>query len=81
MKRHDPETLDFYDCEVTLLLSEKYGLSHMDALRRFLQSETYHLLLDVDCGVTSFGAPGVFDMWETEQITGDPRNSAYVRGE
>ena len=28
-----------------------------------------------------FPERAVFDMWEAEQITGDPRNSAYVRGE
>lgn len=81
MRREDADILDFYDYEVTLLISDKYGFSHLDALRRFTQSDTHRLLLDADCGLTLFGAPGVFDMWEAEQVTGDPRNSIYVREE
>ena len=81
MTRQEPDMLDFYDCEVTKLISEKYGVGHMDALRRFLASETYGMLMDVSYGMAAFGAPAVFDMWEAEQVTGDPRNSAYVRGE
>lgn len=81
MNRQDSDIMDYYDYEVVKLLSQKYGLCHMDALRRFVKSEAHALLLDADCGVTAFGAPGVFDMWEAEQVTGDPRNSIYVRGE
>ena len=31
--------------------------------------------------MTAFGAAGVFDIWESEMITGDPRNSIYIRGD
>lgn len=81
MNRQDPDILDFYDYEVTLAASRKHGMSPMDTLRRFVGSKTYALLLDADYGMTSFGAPAILDMWETEMATGDPRNSIHVRSE
>ena len=39
------------------------------------------LLEDAENGMTAFGAAGVFDIWESEMITGDPRNSIYIRGD
>jgi hypothetical protein len=29
--------------------------------------------------MTAFGAEAVFEIWEVEKITGDPRNSVYIR--
>lgn len=60
---------------------EKYGFERMDALEAFVSSETHRLLEDTDYGLLSFGPGGIFDMWEAEVVTGDPRNSVYVRGE
>ena len=37
--------------------------------------------LALSVSVLAMPAYAVFDMWESEKITGDPRNSAYVRGE
>jgi hypothetical protein len=31
--------------------------------------------------MTSFGAGAVLDIWEAEKVTGDPRNSVYIREE
>ena len=81
MNRQDPDILDFYDYEMTLAASRKHGMDPLEALRRFVGSKTYALLLDADCGMASFGAPAVFDIWETEMATGDPRNSIHVRSE
>jgi hypothetical protein len=39
------------------------------------------MLSDPSLEMWDFGYPAIFDMWETEQITGDPRNSVYIRGE
>lgn len=30
--------------------------------------------------MTDFGAEALFDIWECEKVTGDPRNSIYIRG-
>lgn len=81
MKRLDPEIIDYYNGEVVQMISEKYGYSQMDALRAFISSKTHEMLEDEDCGLTSFGAGAVFEIWETEKVTGDPRNSVYIRGE
>ena len=53
----------------------------MEAVRKFLTSETHALLEDADNGLLCFPERAVFDMWEAEQVTGDPRNSVYLRGE
>ena len=81
MKKIDPCITEYYDREVVRMISEKYGYSPMDALRLFVSSRTHELLEDEESGMTSFGAGGVFDIWEVERVTGDPRNSVYIRGE
>ena len=53
----------------------------MEAISRFIKSETHNMLEDMRFGMYEFGYPAIFNMWECEQITGDPRNSVYIRGE
>ena len=72
---------DYYDRQVIQTIIDKYGLEPMDAARRFLMSETHAMLEDESYGLLSFPDRAVFDMWEAEQVTGDPRKSVYVRGE
>ncbi len=55
--------------------------STVDATRSFLTSKTHEMLENAEYGLLSFPERAIFDMWEVEQVTGDPRNSAYVRGE
>lgn len=81
MKRLEPEVIDYYNNEVVLMMTEKYGLSPMDALKAFVNSKTHEMLENVDYGMTDFGARAIFDIWECEKVTGDPRNSVYIRGE
>lgn len=73
--------IDYYDRQVIQSIIDKYGLEPMDAIRRFISSETHSMLEDADNGMWSFPAYAVFDMWEVEQVTGNPRDSAFVRGE
>lgn len=79
MKRTSVEILDFYDEEVIKLIVEKYAFEPMVALRRFLTSETYKMLSNAELEMWEFAPAAIFDMWENEQITGDPRNSLYLR--
>jgi hypothetical protein len=72
---------DYYDREVIQMIIDKYDLDPMDATRRFIMSETHRMLEDASYGLLSMPTRSVFDMWEAEQVTGDPRNSAAVRGE
>ena len=81
MKKIDPVIAEYYDREVVRMIAEKYGYTPMDALRLFVSSRTHELLEDEETGMTAFGAGGVFDIWEAEKVTGDPRNSVYIRGE
>lgn len=74
-----PFILDYYDREVTRLIVEKYGYSEMDAYKKFILSETYKMLSDTELEMWDFSYYGIFDMWENEQITGNPRNSIYIR--
>lgn len=81
MIRLEPETIDYYDCEVVAMIVNKYGYSDMEALRMFVMSKTHEMLENEECGLTAFGAGAILEMWEAEIITGDPRNSIYIRGE
>jgi hypothetical protein len=80
LKKTSSEVLDYYDERMTNLVAQKYGIEHLEALRRFLSSETYAMLLDAEFEMWDFGPPAILDIWECEQITGDPRNSLYIRG-
>ena len=73
MKRLEPEIMDYYDREVVKMIAEKY------ALRQFVISRTHEMLENAETGMTAFGAGAVFEIWETEKITGDPRQSVYIR--
>ena len=53
----------------------------MDALKLFVCSTTHEMLENEDCGMTDFGAEAIFEIWECEKVTGDPKKSVYIRGE
>ena len=79
MKNTSVEILDYYDEEVIKMITEKYGFEQMQALRIFLNSETYKLLSDAELEMWEFGPAAIFDMWENEKITGNTRNYIYLR--
>lgn len=56
-------------------------MDQMEASRAFLTSETHAMLEDAALAMTDFSDRAVFDMWEAERVTGDPRNSTYLRSE
>ena len=72
---------DYYDRHVIQRIIEKYGMEPMEAARSFLKSKTHKMLEDAECGLWSYPKRAVFDMWEAEKVTGDPRNSVSIRGE
>lgn len=74
-----PEINSYYDREVTRRIVEKYGMPPMEALMSFLNSETYRMLTDPELEMTEFSPLGIFDMWECEQVMGNPRQSLYLR--
>lgn len=74
-----PFILDYYDREVSQMICQKYGLSAMDAYKKFMFSKTYEMLSNPELQMWDFSCFGIFDMWEAEQKTGDPRDSIYIR--
>lgn len=79
MTNVDAKTMDFFDRQVIRMMVEKYGLSEKDALQSFLRSETYTMLADKELEIYKMSPRIVFDMWESEKVTGDVRNSQYLR--
>lgn len=73
--------LQNFDSEVAMLIADSRGVSAMDGLRMFLESETHQMLEDDELKMWYFSPLAVFDMWENEYATGEPRNSFYLRGD
>ena len=73
--------LQNFDSEVAGLIAEQRGISEMEGLRLFLNSETHRMLADDELKLWYFSPLVIFDMWENEIATGDPRNSLYLRGD
>ncbi len=74
-----PFVLSYYNIEIVKKICKKYGMDSMSALRKFLSSQTYQMLIDEELEMWDFSPNGIFDMWENEQITGNPGNSLYLR--
>jgi hypothetical protein len=81
MSRVSARTLDFFDRTVIEKIIEKYGLDEKEALRRFIKSKTYKILTRPELAFDKGSPLIVFELWECEQITGDPENSLYIRAE
>ncbi len=73
--------MDCYDALIVKRIIEKYGFSEMHAVRAFICSKTHQMLAQKAYALNELGPAGVFDLWECEMVTGDPRNSLYIRGE
>lgn len=70
--------LDYCDRKVVEKIVEKYKFDYMTAFRKFIYSETYNMLSNYDLKMWEFSPLAILDMWECEQVTGDPRNSVYI---
>ena len=79
MKRTSPEVLDYYDEEVVRRIVEKYGYGEREALELFLSSKTYQMMANPEMEMWQFGPGGIFNILESERITGSPQRSAYIR--
>ena len=75
------DMLDYYDEEVVRRIIEKYGYGEREALGQFLESQTYGMLANPAMEMWQFGPEGIFNIWESEKVTGSPKNSAYLRME
>ena len=78
MTKLKPFLLSSYANEVTERIMASTALSFMDALRKFIFSETYRMLVDDEMRMFDFAPVSIFDMWECEMQTGNPRTSLYL---
>ncbi|MDO4430300.1 MAG: hypothetical protein Q4B95_03240 [Lonepinella koalarum] len=81
MNRVPARTLDFFDRHIISAIVEKYGFSELQATKDFIRSETYKMLSDPELELYKISPNILFDMWENEKISGNPRNSLYLRGD
>lgn len=81
MKKTPADIVEYYDQQVVMFIAEKYGMSHFDALRQFIASETHKMLVDEELEMWEFSPQVIFDLWENEKVTGNPRNSIYIRAD
>ncbi len=79
MKKIPLEIKRYFSNFVINLIMEKYGLNELDAIREYYFSKTYKMLNDVSLEIYKMSHLVVFDMWENEKNTGNPRNSEYIR--
>ena len=63
MNQVDARIRDFFDRQVLAEIKAKYGFNELDAIRSFLLSETYQMLVDPQTEVYSFSPLILFDMW------------------
>ena len=63
---------------ITKQICEKYGYDEQTALKSFASSETCRMLENPELEMWEFCPDVIFEMWECEQITGNPRNSIYI---
>ncbi len=71
--------LSKYVEQIVELMCDKYGFTPEDALRQILASETYVMLSNPKLEMMEFCPDVIFEMWECERVTGNPRNSIYIR--
>ena len=69
MNKEMPFILAYYNKEITNKINNKYGIEPLEALRMFISSKTYKMLSDEKLEMWEFSPIGIFDMWESEQIT------------
>jgi len=81
MTRTDPVILDHYNRCVVQRIIDKYDMEPLDAARMFLTSQTHTMLEDPENAMWEFSERAIFEIWEVEHITGDPRKSVYIRCE
>lgn len=81
MTRTEPVILDHYNRCVVQRIIDKYDIEPLEAARRLLTSQTHTMLEDPEYAMWEFSERAIFEIWEVEQITGDPRKSVYIRCE
>jgi hypothetical protein len=61
-------------------ISIENNITTLDAIDHFYQSQTYEMLITPELYLWDFSDKAIYDLWITEQRTGNPRNSVYITG-
>ncbi len=80
-KRTRASILQNFDPQLALMIAKSRKIDLIGGLRLFLKSKTHEMLADDNMKIWYFSPLVVFDMWENEVATGDPRNSLYLRAD
>lgn len=80
-KRTRASILKNFDSQLALMIAKSRKIDLIGGLRLFLKSKTHEMLVDDDMKRWYFSPLVVFDMWENEVATGDPRNSLHLRAD
>jgi hypothetical protein len=62
---------------VQKIVSES-NIPPLEAMDLFYHSQTYEMLTDSDLYLWDLSDKALYDLWLTEQETGNPRNSIYL---
>ena len=81
MTRISNFSLDYYNKHVIQRIIDKYNMNQMEATKSFLCSQTHKMLEDSEMAMWEFSERAIFEIWESEKITGDPLNSLHLRSE
>jgi hypothetical protein len=79
MKWAKSDYLFFFDKWLVPMIVEEYRIDEETALRLFIASQTYQMLSDETTKLFRESPLVIFDLYKTEQQTGNPRNSTYIK--
>ena len=81
MSRPASEIMHLFDTWVIPMIMQEYSLDEYRAIRSFFASLTYRMLEQEELKLWWESPLVIFDLYKSEQQTGDPRNSTYIRGD
>ena len=81
MKWTKSDYLFFFNRWLVPMIAEKYDVDEEKALRLFVNSQTYKMLEDEETKLFRESPLVIFDLFEAEQQTGDPRHSSYIKND
>ncbi|MDR0853553.1 MAG: hypothetical protein LBN34_04235 [Clostridiales Family XIII bacterium] len=81
MNQVPADTLTFITEAVVEHIVAKFQLDEFAALEKFLHSKTYDLLIDEENKIWHLSPLAICDIFDVEAKTGNPLDSAYLRGD
>ncbi len=73
-----PEKIYWQEAMVCHYIAKQKGITEIEALELFAKSKTHFMLLNEQMKMYFFSPEALFEIYKTEEETGDPRNSPYI---